>query len=373
MRRADYGLLTTVGILLVFGLVMLASASGPSAWQRFGDSYHFVKRQFLLGIIPGLAVFFLVTKIPLERLRRAAPFFLPAAIVLLLLGFIPGLAANYGQGSWIQLAGLSFQPSEVAKLLLAGYFAWWLKRRSDGLIGQFWAGLIPFVITIGAVLGIMMLQSDLGTTLVIFAMLFAMYVVAGPPASHIAALVAAGLAGIVFFIKTVPYRAERLKIFLWPDLDPQGIGYHINQAFLAIGSGGWFGLGLGKSRQKFLYLPEVSADSIFAVISEELGFLVAAALVAAFAYFCWRGFKIAERAGDEFTRYLAVGITTWIGFQAFINISAMIGLLPLTGVPLPFISHGGSAMVSNLAAVGILAAISRGEPAAVRPGMRETR
>jgi len=366
VRRADYGLLTAVGILLVFGLVMLASASGPSAFQQFNDSYHFVKRQLVLGIIPGLVIFFLVTKIPLERWRQAAPFFLPAAIILLLLGFIPGLAANYGKGSWIQLVGLSFQPSEVAKLLLAVYFAWWLKRRSDGLIRGFWTGFVPFVITIGVMLGIMMLQSDLGTTMVIFAMLFAMYVVAGPPITHISALVVAGLAALIFFIKTVPYRAERLKIFLWPELDPQGVGYHINQAFLAIGSGGWFGLGLGKSRQKFLYLPEVSADSIFAVISEELGFLVAAALVAAFVYFCWRGFRIAERAGDDFTRYLAVGITVWIGFQAFLNISAMIGLLPLTGVPLPFISHGGSAMVSNLAAVGVLVAISRGEAAGVR-------
>jgi len=203
-----------------------------------------------------------------------------------------------------------------------------------------------------------MLQKDLGTTAVIVAFLFTMYISAGAPLKHLSILLGAGFAMFLVFIKIAPYRADRLKIFLRPDLDPQGVGYHINQAMLAIGSGSWFGLGLGKSRQKFQYLPEVAGDSIFAVVSEELGFLVSAALILAFLYLIYRGLKIAEQAADPFSRYAAVGITTWIGFQAVLNISAMVGLMPLTGVPLPFVSHGGTAMLANLAAVGVLASIS---------------
>jgi cell division protein FtsW len=205
----------------------------------------------------------------------------------------------------------------------------------------------------------MMLQSDLGTTSVIVAFLFAMYIAAGASLKHLGALFAAGFAMFLIFIKIAPYRVARLEIFLRPDLDPQGVGYHINQARLAIGSGGWFGLGLGKSRQKFQYLPEVAGDSIFAVISEELGFLVSAAVILAFVLLVRYGLKIAERSTDPFARAAAIGISVWIGFQAVLNISAMVGLMPLTGVPLPFISHGGSAMLANLMAIGILAALSR--------------
>ena len=216
----------------------------------------------------------------------------------------------------------------------------------------------------------MLLQSDLGTTAVMVAIFFAMYIAAGAPFAHVVALLGASFFLFLTMIKIAPYRADRLKIFLRPELDPQGVGYHINQALLAIGTGGWFGLGLGKSRQKFQYLPEVAGDSIFAVIAEEMGFLVSAGLIAAYLYFVWKGFKIAERAGDDFSKFAAVGITVWIGFQAILNISAMVGLLPLTGVPLPFVSHGGSAMLSNLAAVGVLAAISREGGVVRRRGSR---
>ncbi|WKZ29555.1 MAG: putative lipid II flippase FtsW [Patescibacteria group bacterium] len=361
MRRhqPDYAMLAVVAGLLVFGLVMLTSATGPTAFQKFGDSYHYFKRQLFFGVLPGLVLLLLCLRLTVDRMKQVAPFMLPAAALLLCLGFIPGLRADYGSGSWINLFGASLQPSELAKLCLILYFAWWFARRDEEAIKGFWTGFLPFTISIAIVVALMMLQSDLGTTSVIVAFLFAMYIAAGASLKHLGALFAAGFAMFLVFIKIAPYRAARLEIFLRPDLDPQGVGYHINQARLAIGSGGWFGLGLGKSRQKFQYLPEVAGDSIFAIVSEELGFLVSAAVILAFLLFVRYGLKIAERSADPFARYAAVGITVWIGFQAALNISAMVGLMPLTGVPLPFVSHGGSAMLANLMAVGILASLSR--------------
>ena len=360
MRRnpPDLQLLAVTAGLVVFGLVALASATGPTGFSKFGDSYYFFKRQLLFGVLPGALLLFLAARTPMDRIKRVAPLMIIAAAVLLCLGFIPGLRAAYGSGSWITVFGASLQPSEIAKLCLVLYFADWLSRRDEQAIRGFWSGFVPFGISVALVIALMMAQSDLGTTAVIIAFLFSMYISAGAALKHLAVLFAAGFAMFLVFIKIAPYRADRLKIFLRPDLDPQGVGYHINQAMLAIGSGGWFGLGLGKSRQKFQYLPEVAGDSIFAVVSEELGFLVSAALILAFLYLIYRGLKIAEQASDPFSRYAAVGITAWIGFQAVLNISAMVGLMPLTGVPLPFVSHGGTAMLANLAAVGVLASIS---------------
>lgn len=359
MKRApDYVLLGLVAALVVFGLVALTSATGPTGFSRFGDTYHFLKRQVLFGVLPGALLLLAASKIGVDRYRAAAPFLFPAAVVLLLLGFIPGLRADFGSGSWIQVAGFSFQPSEAAKLLLILYFASWFERRGEYLRTVRY-GLLPFVITLGIVLGLMTWQSDLGTTGVILAIVFSMYVSAGAPVAHVAGLVGAAFALFLALIKIAPYRAARLQIFLRPDLDPQGVGYHINQAMLAIGSGGWFGLGLGKSRQKFQYLPEVAGDSIFAVIAEELGFFVSAALIAAFLWFVVRSLRLAERVPDAFARHAIVGIAAWIGFQAVLNVSAMVGLMPLTGVPMPFVSHGGSAMLSNLAAAGVLLAMSK--------------
>ena len=360
MRRnpPDVQLLAVTAGLVVFGLVALASATGPTGFSRFGDSYHFFKRQLFFGVLPGLVLLFLVARTPIERIKRYAPMMIVAAAVLLCLGFLPWFRADFGSGSWIEVFGFSLQPSEIAKLCLVLYFADWLSRRDEATIKGFWTGFAPFAISVAIVVALMMAQSDLGTTAVIIAFLFSMYISAGAAFKHLGILFAAGAAMFAVFIKIAPYRADRLKIFLRPDLDPQGVGYHINQAMLAIGSGGWFGLGLGKSRQKFQYLPEVAGDSIFAVISEELGFFVSAALILAFLYLIYRGLKIAEEAHDPFSRYAAVGITAWIGFQAVLNISAMVSIMPLTGVPLPFISHGGTAMLANLAAVGVLASIS---------------
>ncbi len=368
-RATDYGLLALIAGFLAFGLVMLASATGPVAFQKYGDSYFFLKRQLAFGLVPGALLLLVASRVSVAWLKKIAPYMLPLAAALLLLGFIPGLRAGYGSGSWINLLGASLQPSEPAKLCLILYFAWWLARRDEADLKGFWTGFLPFAISIAVVVALMMAQSDLGTTSVIVAFLFTMYIAAGAPIRHLAVLFGAGFAMFLIFIKIAPYRADRLKIFLHPELDPEGVGYHINQAMLAIGSGGWLGLGLGKSRQKFQYLPEVAGDSIFAVVGEELGFFASTLLIFAFTYLVLRGLRIAERARDPFARYAAIGIVAWIGFQAILNISAMVGLLPLTGVPLPFVSHGGSAMVANLTAMGVLAAISA-ENGSARPHQR---
>ena len=221
-------------------------------------------------------------------------------------------------------------------------------------------GLMPFLIMLGSlVLLIAVAQRDLGTTIVIAVISIVVYFVAGAPWRHLGLIGLGGLMAVAALIKVAPYRAARLTVFLNPEVDPQGIGYHVNQALLAIGSGGLFGLGLGHSRQKFNYLPEVATDSIFAIVAEELGFVFAVILVLLFLAFTIQALRVAKGASDRFGQLVAVGIAVWIGFQAFVNVGAMLSLLPLTGIPLPFISYGSSSMITLLAAAGLLANISR--------------
>jgi len=346
--------------ITVFGLIMLASASTAIGQARFDDSYFFIKRQLLFGVLPGLAVFFVFAKLDYRLLKKmAVPIFIGICIVLILV-FIPGIGSSLGTGahSWLIINGRSLQPAEFAKLgliiFMAAYLANAGKDIADiklGFLPALALGLIPVILVV--------LQPDIGTVSILFAIVFAMLFIAGARLRHLGALAIIGIAGITLMVMVAPYRAARLTTFLHPELDPQGIGYHINQAFLAIGSGGFFGLGLGHSRQKFQYLPEVQADSIYAVIAEEMGFLFAAALVILLVLIAYRGFILAKMSPDSFGRLLAAGIITWFIAQSFLNIGAMVGLLPLTGVPLPFVSHGGTALVVSMAAAGILINISK--------------
>jgi cell division protein FtsW len=295
-----------------------------------------------------------------QKLKKIAPFLLFASIILLITVFIPGLGVKYGGSqSWINLFGMSFQPSELVKLTFMLYLAGWLAKKGESGVRDFYYGFLPFLFLLGIVSGLMLLQPDLGTLSIIIFMCVAVFFASGARWKHVLGLIGAGILSILLLIKISPYRAARLTTFLHPELDPLGIGYHINQAFLAIGSGQWFGRGFGFSRQKFSYLPEVTGDSIFAVLSEELGFIFASLFILAFLFFTIRGFKIAKQAPDQFGTLLAIGITSWFAFQAFFNICSMIGLMPMTGVPLPFVSAGGSALAVAMAAVGILVNISR--------------
>ncbi|NBS42007.1 stage V sporulation protein E, partial [bacterium] len=235
----------------------------------------------------------------------------------------------------------------------------WLEKRGESGVRDVHGGLIPFLATLGAILGLLVLQPDVGTMSIIAGMVLVVYFVAGAPLAYVGGLVMAGISAIAMLIGFAPYRAARFTTFLNPELDPQGIGYHINQALLAIGSGGFFGLGYGHSRQKFQYLPEVASDSIFAVIGEEMGLVVAVGVLALFVWFLFRTLKIANEAPDKFGKYVATGIGAWLVLQAFVNIGSMVAIMPMTGVPLPFISYGGTSLAVSLWAVGVVLNISR--------------
>jgi cell division protein FtsW len=255
--------------------------------------------------------------------------------------------------------GFSLQPSELVKLALIIFLAAWLEYRLVVKRFSNKSTLIKFLAILGAVLILILLQPDLGTASIIGFIGLLVYFAAGAPFVYFPVFGGVAAIGAYIMIKLAPYRMARLTAFLDPSVDPQGIGYHINQALLAIGSGRFLGVGFGQSRQKFQYLPEVSADSIFAIIGEELGFLFCALFVVALVIFFLRGIKIANNAPDFFGKILATGIVGWLVFQAFINIASMLSLMPMTGVPLPFISYGGTAMMTTLAGCGILVNISK--------------
>ena len=360
-RQIDKTFLFFIAGITLFGLVILASASSPMGYERFGDSYYFLKHQFLLGLIPGLVAFLITLIVPYHRWRTYALPMLLISVVLLILVFIPGIGQDFGTfaNSWIAFGDFTFQPSEIAKLTFLFYLAAWMDKRGEKIRG-FHSGLIPFLVLLGIIAVLMILQPDLGTLAIIAAMSFIIYFVAGGPILYLFGL---GGLGALFFglaIKLSPYRAARFMTFLHPELDPQGIGYQINQALLAIGAGGLFGRGYGHSLQKFQYLPEVIGDSIFAVMSEELGFILTALFVLLFLAMLLRGLKIAENAPDAFGKYLVVGMMAWFGVQAFINIGSMAGILPITGVPLPFLSYGGTSLSVSLAAAGVVLNVSKG-------------
>lgn len=358
-HKEDFALLVLTGLITLFGLLMLSSATAVLGYDKFGDSYWYLKHQLLSGLLPGLALFFIFSKIDYRVWKKIAPFLLAFSLALLLLVFVPGLGTSYGKArSWINIGGFSLQPAEVVKLTFLLYLAAWIEKRQER-VHTFAYGFVPFLIYLGIIAVLIMLQPDTGTLFIIILISVGMYFAAGAKWKHLLALLAALLAGLVVLVKIAPYRMERLTAFVNPAADPQGIGYHINQALLAIGSGGWLGLGLGHSKQKFQYLPEVAGDSIFAVIAEELGFIVTVLVVILFMAIFYRMIRTAERCPDLFGHLVAAGVALWIGGQALVNVGAMLGLLPLTGLPLPLVSYGGTAMLSALAAIGIVVNISK--------------
>lgn len=369
--KLDPWILGLVAGLVIFGLIVLMSATGPVAFQRADDSLYYVKRQLLSGVMPGLVLFAFFAVIDYKILKKLAPFFLFATFALLLIVYLPGIGVTVGGArSWVSLGPVQFQPSELVKLTFLIYMAAWLSERADGKAHDLQEGLIPFMGLLGAVSLLLIIQPDTGTMAVVAGTVMVMYLASGAPLMWFVGLAALGVGVIAFLVKTSPYRAARFMTFLHPELDPQGVGYHINQAILAIGSGGILGLGYGKSRQKYLYLPEVEADSIFAVMAEELGFLITILFVLAFACLVWRCFKIALECRDSFGSYLAIGIGAWLGIQALVNIMSMTGLMPMTGVTLPFVSHGGTSMAVLLGAMGLIAGIPRHSGRAFEFGRR---
>lgn len=357
-HKPDYLLLIIVAVIIVFGLIMISSAGTVVGYEKFHDSNYFLKQQ-LISFIIGAVVLLIAARLDYHILRKYAFSFLVISIVLLILVFIPGLGIKFlGATRWLNLGGILFQPTEIVKLAFLIYLASWFEKRNE-VIHNFYYGFLPFIIVLGLIMGLIILQPDFGTMSVIALTALAVYFVGGAHWKHLILIILGGLAAFWLMIKLAPYRMSRVTVFLNPTLDPQGIGYHINQALLAIGSGGLFGLGLGHSRQKYNYLPQATGDSIFAIIAEELGFILVLGLIILFIILMVRGFRIAKNSPDSFGRLLATGITSWFAIQALINIAAMVALLPLTGIPLPFISYGGTALVISMAAVGILINISK--------------
>lgn len=360
IHQPDFIFLASFVFIALFGLVMLSSVSTAVAFQRFGDSLYYIKHQLLNGFLPGIFVCIALAIVDYRVWRRFGFTLFVISIVLLLAVLIPGIGVTFGGArSWIDAKIFVFQPTEVVKLAFILYLAAWLEKRDRKVIKDFSDGLVPFLISLGIVMGLILLQPDVGTMSVIVMIALTVYFVAGAALKHLFVLGLLGIGGLAFLIKIAPYRAARFTVFLHPELDPQGIGYHINQALLAIGSGGLFGLGFGYSRQKHLYLPEVIGDSIFAIIAEELGFMAVVLILGVLLTMIMRGFIIARQAPDNFGRFVAAGIMSWIGFQSFVNIGAMVGILPITGLPLPFISYGSSSLIVLFAAMGIMINISR--------------
>jgi len=365
-RKLDYILIITTIFLIIFGIIVLASASTSVSQIKFGDSYYYLNHQIMFALIPGILLLIVFSRIKLNIIKRWAPAFLLVNLVVMTFVFLPIIGIKVGKGArWISLGIASFQPSEALKLTFILYIASWLQgknkkkfalpKNQKDLKGNFFA----FLIILGLIGLLLWLQSDLGTLFVIVATGMLMYFLADTPLwDTIKIVMVVGLAFLIL-INFSSYHWQRIIIFLNPDRDPMGSGYQLKQALIAIGSGGIFGLGFGMSQQEFRFLPHSISDSIFAVLAEEAGFIGSVALIVLFLLFLWRGFKIGKQSKNKFFSLTALGITSWILIQALVNIGAIIGIIPLTGIPLPFISHGGTALITELAAVGILLNISR--------------
>jgi len=356
--EADKSLLIITGVIIVFGLIMLSSASSVIAYNTYHDSYYLLKHQ-LYGLVLGLAISWFFFKVDYQIWRKYALWMLVASILLLVLVFIPGLAGTWGTSrSWINVFGFSLQPSEFVKITFLIYLAAWLEGRKKQL-AEVSRGIGPFMVILGVIALLMILQPDMGTLTIIALASLMVYFIGGGSIKHLVVLILLGLIALAAMVNIYPYQANRFKCLLDPSFSKKEICYQINQSLIAVGSGGFWGRGLGASRQKFSYLPQAQNDAIFPIISEETGFIFSAGLILLFLALFLKGVAIAKNAPDDFGKILAVGIVGWITIQALINIGGMVNIMPMTGVPLPFVSYGGSAMMAALASIGILANISR--------------
>lgn len=358
-NEADKGLLVIVGAIIVFGIIMLDSASLIISYNTYhSDSYYILKHQ-LFGLVLGFAAFWFFSKVNYQIWRKYALWMLIASIGLLLLVFIPGLAGGWGTSrSWINVFGFSLQPSEFVKITFLLYLAAWLEGRKKKL-AEISEGIGPFVAILGVIALLMILQPDMGTLTIIALASLVVYFIGGGSIKHLATLIILGLVGLAVMVNIYPYQANRFKCLLDPSFSKQEICYQVNQSLIAVGSGGFWGRGLGASRQKFSYLPQAQNDAIFPIISEETGLIFSVGLVLLYLALFLKGVSIAKNAPDDFGKILAVGIVSWITLQALINIGGMVNIMPMTGVPLPMISYGGSAMMAALASIGILVNISK--------------
>lgn len=357
-RHIDYPLLAIALTLLVAGIAVVSSASIVISEKNFGTLYYYVFRHAMYALA-GLGALFLCQAIPYKAWKKLSLPLLGISLLFVAAVFIPELGLKLGGAvRWLKIGPVSVQPSEILKLSLILYLASWLDKKKGQSKG-FATAFVPFLIIMGVVGALLGLQPDIGTLLVTAGGAVILYFLGGGRFPQLAAFGLLAAAAFAAVVRVAPYRLNRFLVFLKPDLDPQGIGYHISQALIAIGTGGFWGRGFGQSIQKFNYLPEPISDSVFAVIVEEFGFFGGVLLGALFFLFLLRALAIARRAPDFFGKLLVAGMASIIVLQAFVNMAAISGLMPLTGIPLPFISYGGTALVVTLAMVGIMLNVSK--------------
>ncbi len=354
----DYFLLAALCVLLVFGLAMLSSASSGIGKQLFNNSYYYLEHQLMFGLSIGLVGFSVGYFVPYHKFKNVAFILLLVSMTALVLVFTPLGTAASGSTRWLRLGPLSFQPAELMKLTYILYLAAWLsnlkKRATD-----FQSGFLPFAIISGVMAVLLILQPATSTVAILLGSGLVIYFVSGAPWKYVLGIVGVAIATVVLLVFITPYRMARITGFLHPTQNLQGQNYQVNQSLIAIGSGGLWGVGYGQSATKDSYLPTPIDDSIFAVVAEELGFVGAGALVALFAIVTFRMFWLAKRTGDQFGRMILIGFGTVIALQAFVNMASISGIIPLTGVPLPFVSYGGTALAVFITMSGVALNVTR--------------
>ncbi len=351
-------LLVAVAALVITGLLAVYTASYAIGYQEYGDANYFVARQAVFALVGiGAMIFFM--RLDYRRLRTLAAPMLVIALLALLAVLVPGIGVTRnGASRWLEIGPVSIQPSEYAKLAVIIYISAWLASRGND-INKFSLGFVPFVLLLGVVGGLIIAEPDMGTTIIILLTASTLFFVAGAPLSHLGLLI--GVGGLICYAVVLQkdYQIDRLTTFVSPDSDPQGLGFQIIQLLIALGSGGPLGLGWGDSRQKLFYVPGSHTDGIFAILGEELGFIGLVLILALFAFFVYRALRACMASRDRFAMLMSIGIISWIAFQTLINIGGITRSIPLTGVPMPFLSYGGSSLIAVLAACGILLSISR--------------
>jgi cell division protein FtsW len=365
--------LGATGLLLVLGLLMVLSASSVLSYRlNHGNSYAIFYRQ-LIWVAVGLPMAYVASRMTPRHFRMLAYFALLGSVLLLAMTYIPGLGVGVkGNTNWLRLGGpLQIQPSEFAKLALVLWCAD-LYARKENLLTQWKHLLVPLVPVCGLVISLVIGQHDLGTALVLMAVLLGMIWVVGAPTRLFVGLIAVVGSIAVFFVTNAQHRMDRVASFVDPFTDPGGVGWQAYHSFYALSTGGWWGVGIGLSRQKWGNLPEAHTDFIFAVIGEELGLIGSLTVLALFLVLAYGGIRIATRTTQPFIRYAAAGITVWIMAQTLVNLGAVIGLLPIVGIPLPLLSYGGSALLPTLIAIGMLLSFAKAEPGA-QAALKESR
>ncbi|MFH1837420.1 MAG: putative lipid II flippase FtsW [Candidatus Omnitrophota bacterium] len=357
MKDSKIILLSTL-LLLMLGTVMIYSSSAIYAHGAYGDSLYFVKRH-LFFLLSGLIVAVFCMSLSAARVREFAGPLMLGSIVLLILVLIPGIGSVAGGARrWIRFFGLGFQPSEVVKILLVIYLADFIARKGN-MMNNLLRGFLPSIFVIGLTSGLVLLEPDMGTFVAIFFIGMVMLFVSGVKLKHIFSIALCSMPALFWAVSSEPYRIKRILTVLDPWKDSQGAGFQLIQSFIALGSGGLLGLGLGESKQKLFYLPESHTDFIFSIIGEELGFIGAASTIVLFGVLVWYAFRVSFKIKEKFASLVVFGLTVMIAFEVIVNVGVSTGILPTKGLPLPFISYGGSSLVCHLAAIGLILCMAR--------------